>query len=137
MAYFRRMDMSHGQIVTRWLARHGVARTLPFVLCAALGCEKQRAAPTIDSAVPLRPAALGSATPQATTTWDARLGPVLLVAGTTPDLATIVVGDSSRVGADTISEREAIAIRSTPAILVGRGDSVQLGILQEVRSSKG
>jgi hypothetical protein len=138
MPYFRRTDMSHGQIVTRWLARYVVARAHFFLLCAALvGCEKQRAAPPIDSAVPLRPAALGSATPQAATTWDARLGPVLLVAGSTPDLATIVVGDSSRVGADTISEHEAIAIRSTPAILVGRDDSVQLGILQEVRSSKG
>jgi hypothetical protein len=49
----------------------------------------------------------------------------------------VVIGDSSRAGADTITERAAIAIRSTPAILVGRGDSVQLGILQDVRASKG
>src|SRR3954468_24520876 len=114
MPYFRRMDMSHGQIVTGGLARHVVARTHSVLLCAVLlamvACEKQRAAPPIDSAVPLRPATLGSVTPQAATTWDARLGPVLLVAGANPDLATIVVGDSSRAGADTISEREAIAI---------------------------
>jgi hypothetical protein len=62
---------------------------------------------------------------------------VLLVGGATPDLATVVIGDSARTGADTITQREAIAIRSTPATLVGRGDSVQLGILQEVRSAKG
>lgn len=100
-------------------------------------CEKPRAAPPIDSAVPLRPAAIGSSAPQATTTWDARLGPVLLVAGSSPALATVVVGDSSRAGADTITAKEAIAIRSTPAVLVGRGDSVQVGILQEVRAPKG
>jgi hypothetical protein len=58
------------------------------------------------------------------------------VSGPTPDLATVVVGDSSRAGADTLTEREAIAIRSTPALLLGRGDSVQLGILAEARIGK-
>jgi len=51
-------------------------------------------------------------------------------------VATIVVGDTTRSGADTVTEREAIAIRSTPATLIGHSDSVQLAILQEARISK-
>jgi len=141
MPHFRRIDMLPRQIVTgagefARAARLARASLAALVLTTA-ACERPRAAPPIDSAVPLRPAATGTASPQAATTWDAHLGPVLLVAGSTPDLATVVVGDSARTGADTITQREAIAIRSTPATLVGRTDSVQLGILQEVRSAKG
>jgi hypothetical protein len=100
------------------------------------GCERQRSVPPVDSSIPLRPAPVGpSGTPSAST-WDARLGPVLLVAASSPDWATVVVGDSSRSGADTVTEREAIAIRSTPALLLGRSDSVQLGILQDARIGK-
>ena len=141
MPHFRRIDMLPRHIVT---GPGAPARTprLVSALLATLGvavaaCERPRAAPPIDSAVPLRPAAIGAASPQSATTWDAHLGPVLLVAGATPDIATVVVGDSARAGADTITEREAITIRSTPATLVGRTDAVQLGILQEVRSPKG
>jgi hypothetical protein len=106
-------------------------------LLASAACEQHRSVPPIDSSVPLRPATTGpSATPLAST-WDVRLGPVLLIGGTAPEMATVVVGDSSREGADTITEREAIAIRSTPAVLIGRGDSTQVGILQEVRSTRG
>ena len=146
MPHFRRKDMLLGQIVTGSLRidyrRSASPRCWRAMLCAALllalgACEKQRTAPPIDSAVPLRPATLGPSNTPTATTWDGRLGPVLLVGGPTPDLATVVVGDSSRVGADTITEREAIAIRSTPALLVGHGDSMQIGILQEVRSAKG
>jgi hypothetical protein len=61
---------------------------------------------------------------------------VLLVATSSPDVTTIVVGDSSRSGGDTVTEREAIAIRSTPALLLGRSDSVQLAILGEARVGK-
>ncbi|HEY2852546.1 MAG TPA: hypothetical protein VGJ18_06855 [Gemmatimonadaceae bacterium] len=140
MPHFRRIDMLLRQIVTRFVARRSLLRTGESIVCAALiaiaSCERQKSVPPIDSAVPLRPAAVGSASPQTATTWDARLGPVLLVSGAAPNLATVVVGDSSRNGADTITEREALAIRSTPAMLVGRGDSVQIGILQEVHGSK-
>ena len=141
MPHSRRIDMLLRQIVTPPVtdARAHLLNRAAFValVLAMTACERPRAAPPIDSAVPLRPAAIGSASPQATTTWDSHLGPVLLIAGATPDLATVVVGDSARAGADTITTREAIAIRSTPATLVGRTDSVQLGILQEVRSAKG
>src|SRR5690242_8129597 len=141
MPHFRRIDMLPRLTVTR-LSPHTRARplvcaTMAALVLAATACERPRAAPPIDSAVPLRPAATGSASPQAATSWDTHLGPVLLVAGPTSDRATVVVGDSARTGADTITQREAIAIRSTPATLVGRSDSVQLGILQEVRSAKG
>ena len=101
----------------------------------AIGCEQRRSTPAIDSSVPLRPAAIGPSGSPSATTWDSRLGPVLLVSGSEPDFATVVIGDSSR--ADTVTEKEAIAIRSTPAVLIGRGDSVQVGILQEVRNTKG
>jgi hypothetical protein len=134
MLGFRRIDSSLGQIVARpraWII------ALYALLVSLSACEKQRAVPPIDSAVPLRPATIGGSNPQSTTTWDGHLGPVLLVGSATPDLATVVVGDSARMGADTITEREAIAIRSTPAILVGRSDSAQIGILQEVRATKG
>ncbi|HEY2374785.1 MAG TPA: hypothetical protein VGH98_02320 [Gemmatimonadaceae bacterium] len=111
------------------------------IVCVALvvvnACENRRGTPAIDSSVPLRPANIGTTGAPATTTWDARLGPVLLISGPSPDLATIVVGDSSRAGGDTVTESEAIAIRSTSALLIGRGDSVQIGILQEVHSPKG
>lgn len=141
MAYFRRIDMSHDLIVTRSHPRLSSFRERALLAWTALfflgACEKPRAVPPIDSAVPLRPATLGAASPQAATTWDARLGPVLLVGGASPNLATVVVGDSSKTGADTITAKEAIAIRSTPAVLVGRSDSVQVGILQEVRAAKG
>jgi hypothetical protein len=141
MPYFRRTDMLLRPIVTRFFPHRNLLGSGRSIAWAALiviaACERQKPVPPIDSAVPLRPATVGSSSPQAATTWDARLGPVLLVAGPAPNLATVVVGDSSRNGADTITEREAIAIRSTPAILVGRGDSVQIGILQEVRSTKG
>src|SRR4051812_49728874 len=120
MAPFRRIDMPHDLIVTGSRARRCSSRGRPIFVFAmfVLGAgEKPRAAPPIDSAVPLRPATLGSSTPQTATTWDGRLGPVLLVGGASPDLATVVVGDSSRAGADTITAKEAIAIRSTPAVL--------------------
>jgi hypothetical protein len=142
MTHFRRMHMSPGQrIVLRWRARVSPAQRRIFIVCVALiaagACENKREAPAIDSSVPLRPATGGAPGTPAATTWDARLGPVLLIAGSSPDLATVVVGDSSRAGADTITEREAIAIRSTPAVLIGRTDSSQVGILQEVHSAKG
>lgn len=108
--------------------------------CAALAlsaCEQRRSVPPIDSSVPLRPPTTGTPAAPTASTWDSRLGPVLLVAGSGPDAATVVVGDSARSGADTITEREAIAIRSTPAVLLGRGDSIQVAILQEVRSARG
>jgi hypothetical protein len=141
MAHFRRIDMSYDLTVTRSRKSPQSSRGRAFIACVVMfilaACERPRAVPPIDSAVPLRPATLGSSTPQTATTWDARLGPVLLVGGASPELATVVVGDSSRAGADTITAKEAIAIRSTPAVLVGRGDSVQVGILQEVRAAKG
>lgn len=141
MPHFRRIDMLLRQIVTRCFPHRNLfvlGRPLAWaVLIVIAACERQKAVPPIDSAVPLRPATVGSSAPQAATTWDTRLGPVLLVSGPAPNLATVVVGDSSRNGADTITEREAIAIRSTPAMLVGRGDSVQIGILQAVRAPKG
>ena len=141
MPHFRRLDILLGRIVTRPSCEGQHAVRGVTLLCVTIlsltACEKQRATPPIDSAVPLRPATVGAANTPIATTWDARLGPVLLVSGATPDLATVVIGDSARSGADTITEREAIAIRSTPSILVGRSDSIQVGILQEVRSAKG
>jgi len=142
MPHFRRTDMSHDQMIGQ---AHRVsvlfacrrAMLLAGGLVAATACENRRSTPAIDSSVPLRPATIGtSATPSATT-WDAHLGPVLLVSGPSPELATVVLGDSTRTGADTITARESIAIRSSPAVLLGRGDSVQVGILQEVHSAKG
>jgi len=119
-------------------ASHPRLRAMPLALVwLVAACENRRSTPAIDSSVPLRPATIGTSGAPATTTWDARLGPVLLVSGSSPDLATVVVGDSARTGADTVTEREAIAIRSSPAVLIGRGDSVQVGLLQEVRSAKG
>jgi len=112
------------------------AMTVALVSLVA-ACESRRSTPAIDSSVPLRPATIGTSGAPATTTWDARLGPVLLVSGSSPDLATVVVGDSARSGADTVTAREAIAIRSSPAVLIGRDDSIQVGLLQEVRSAKG
>jgi len=106
-------------------------------LLGATACENRRSTPAVDSSIPLRPATIGTSGAPTTTTWDAHLGPVLLVSGPSPDLATVVLGDSTRSGADTITAREAIAIRSSPAVLIGRGDSVQVGILQEVHSAKG
>jgi hypothetical protein len=119
-------------------ARTVIGGVILSVALAAAACERQQSVPAIDSAIPLRPAPVGQSNASAGTTWDARLGPVLLVAGSTPDVATVVVGDSTRAGgADTVTEREAIAIRSTPAILVGRSDSVELAILQDARIAKG
>ena len=141
MPHFRRIVMSPArEVVSR--RRLGAALTgRRTAICAALfavgACENRRNTPAIDSSVPLRPAAVGSTGAPTTTTWDARLGPVLLISGSSPDLATVVVGDSSRTGSDTVTEREAIAIRSTAALLIGRSDSVQIGILQEVHSPKG
>lgn len=113
------------------------ALPVAFMALVFLGaCERQRSVPPVDSSVPLRPAPVGSSGTPSASTWDARLGPVLLVSASTADLATVVVGDSSRDGADTVTEREAAAIRSTPALLLGRSDSVQLGILQEARVGK-
>src|SRR2546423_13359029 len=114
-------------------ARTAVGALLFSVALGAAACERQQSVPTIDSTVPLRPAPVGQSNVSAATTWDARLGPVLLVAGASPDLATIVIGDSTRAGGDLVTERDAIAIRSTPAILVGRSDSVELAILQDAR----
>jgi len=139
MPLSRRTDMSPG-LIRRLLgarARIDCLRALLSGVLVVAACERQRNAPPIDSSVPLRPATIGSAPTPSATTWDARLGPVLLIGSSSPEAATVVVGDSSRAGADTITEREAIAIRSTPAVLIGRGDSVQVAILQEVRSARG
>src|SRR5205085_12472512 len=142
MPHFRRIAMSPSQrVVQRSRVSTPFTRLGAMIVCAALlaaiGCENRRSTPAIDSSVPLRPATVGSSGAPAATTWDARLGPVLLVSGSSPDLATVIIGDSSRAGADTVTEREAIAIRSSPAVLIGRGDSVQVAILQEVHSAKG
>jgi hypothetical protein len=139
MPLSRRSDMSRGLI--RRIFRVDVRSVAPWRLLLGVlvvtACERHRNAPPIDSSVPLRPATIGAAPAPSATTWDARLGPVLLVGSSIPETATVVVGDSSRAGADTITEREAIAIRSTPAVLIGRGDSIQVAILQEVRSARG
>lgn len=142
MPHFRRIDVPLGQTIRQHSSvsmRLCRVRTIIacVVLTAASACENRRNPPPIDSSVPLRPAPVGTSGTPTTTTWDARLGPVLLIGGPSPDLATVVIGDSSRAGADTVTEREAIAIRSTPAILIGRGDSAEVGLLQEVHSAKG
>lgn len=139
MLLFRCLDMFRSWIRRALLAdpRIDALRAVAMGALLLSACERQRNVPPIDSSVPLRPATLGPAPTPSATTWDARLGPVLLIGSSSPETATVVVGDSSRAGADTITEREAIAIRSTPAVLIGRGDSVQVAILQEVRSARG
>lgn len=139
MLYFRRGGTSRRKAprgISAAPTRHSVAHACVFSILLLAACERQRNVPPVDSSVPLRPAPVNSSGTPSASTWDARLGPVLLVEGSAPDLATVVVGDSSRTGADTVTEREAIAIRSTPALLLGRGDSVQLGLLQETRIGK-
>lgn len=141
MPHFRRTDTPLAKpLFLR--SRSPLHRLLTASASAAIwlligACERPRSAPPVDSSVPLRPAPVGSSGTPSGSSWDARLGPVLLVSASAPDLATVVVGDSSRVGADTVTEREAIALRSTPALLLGRADSVQLGILEEARVNKG
>jgi hypothetical protein len=106
-------------------------------IVSSTACERStRAVPIADSTVPMRPAVTGQPAGTVATTWDGRLGPVLLVGGTQPDVATIVLPDSSQGGRDALSEQEAIAIRSTPAMLIGHGDSVQLAILADARTTK-
>jgi hypothetical protein len=106
-------------------------------LSSIAACERStRTVPIADSTVPMRPAVTGQPAGTAATTWDNRLGPVLLVAGAQPDVATIVLPDSSQGGREALSEREAIAIRSTPAMLLGHSDSVQLAILAEARLTR-
>ena len=112
-----------------------------MALCVGIisvaACERgTRSVPIADSTVPMRPAVTGQPVGTVATTWDSRLGPVLLVGGSQPDLATIVLPDSSQDGREALSEHEAIAIRSTPAMLIGHGDSVQLAILAEARTSR-
>src|SRR5690348_15759199 len=140
MPHFRRTETPLARMLGTRTCLRSWRVTLVGSCAASLfligACERPRNAPPIDSSVPLRPAPVGSSGAPSASSWDARLGPVLLVAGAAPDLATVVVGDSSRSGADTVTEREAIAIRSTPALLLGRGDSVQLGILQDARVGK-
>ena len=115
-----------------------ITRNMVLALAAlSAACERKQSVPAVDSAVPLRPAPVGTSSAAPATTWDSRLGPVLLVGGASPNSATIVIGDSARSGADTVTEREAITIRSTPAILVGRGDSVEVAILQEALIGRG
>jgi hypothetical protein len=115
-----------------------VVRNMALVLAlSAAACERAQNVPAVDSTVPLRPAPIGRANAPPVTTWDSRLGPVLLVSTSSPDVATIVIGDSARFGADTVTEREAVAMRSTPAILIGRGDSVEVAILQDARIGRG
>lgn len=142
MRDFRRIDRLGDQMLPLRKSSH-VALVWSLVSSACLassllvaGCERERSVPPVDSSVPLRPAPVGSPGTTSASSWDARLGPVLLVSGPNADLATVVVGDSSRSGADTLTQREAIAIRSTPALLVGRTDSVQLGLLQDARVGK-
>ena len=118
------------------MSRHPRTRTIirnmvAVVATLTAACERSQTVPAADSTVPLRPAPIGTSTATPPATWDARLGPVLLVAGGSPDAATIVIGDSARAGTNVVSERDANAIRSTPAILVGRGDSVEVAILEE------
>src|SRR5437588_9492331 len=139
MPHFRRMSMLpvkmslHFPSERAWGSRPYALIALAVALVAS-GREQRRSTPAIDSSVPLRPAAIGTSGAASATTWDSRLGPLLLISGTAPEVATVVIGDSSR--ADTVSEKEAITIRSTPAVLIGRGDSVQIGILHEVRTTK-
>lgn len=114
--------------------RLATAALLTLVVAA---CERQQSVPAIDSSVPLSPAPVTPVTPAGSSTWDPRLGPVLLIATSDPTLATIVIGDSAKSGADTVTAREAIAIRSAPATLVGHGPAAQLALLKEVRSTRG
>lgn len=104
-----------------------------LVLLAA--CERRQNPPATDSTVPMRPAPQGPGTATATT-WDSRLGPVLLIGGSSPTLATVVVPDSVRSGGETVTEKDALTIRSSAALLMGRSDSVQLGILQDAKITR-
>jgi hypothetical protein len=137
MTNFRRVPL-HGSNVPRCShARELFAAALLASIVVIAACDRStQNVPVADSTVPMRPAVTGQPTGVVTTTWDNRLGPVLLVGGTSPDMATIILPDSSQGGREALSEREAIAIRSTPATLIGHSDSVQLAILAEARTSR-
>ena len=139
MTNFRRsLRRSCVRSAPRVRARAFVSAALCVGTILTVACERStRTVPVADSAVPMRPAVTGQPAGTAVSTWDSRLGPVLLVGGSQPDLATIVLPDSSQSGRDALSEHEAIAIRSTPAMLIGHGDSVQLAILAEARTARG
>ncbi len=92
-----------------------------------------------------KPASVGSSTAAGRTTtaapvagtagaWNIQLGPVLLVQGQAPNEALVVLASGA---SDTITERQAIAVRSTPAVLLGHGDGVQVGVLQSAVSPAG
>lgn len=142
MPYFRRHSAPSSTRLParRALARPGMLCALTTAVLAALllaSCERRQAVPAIDSTMPLRPAPVGRSASAAASTWDDRLGPVLLVGASSAEQATIVVPDSAPGGVDSLTQSEAIAVRSSPATLLGHGDSVQIALLQERQSERG
>lgn len=105
-------------------------RTLSlFVALAVLGaCEHGTKAPRAGTTTAAPPTTAGAPAAPAATGWAPPLGPVLLVQGESPNDAIVVTADAS--GPDTVTEQEAIAIRSRPVVLLGHGESVQVGLLQ-------
>src|SRR5262249_39689705 len=106
MSRFRRRSdepsVRFSRVLLTLSSRLRIARVLAAAaLAGGTACEQRRNVPAVDSTVPLRPAPIGAASATPASTWDTRLGPVLLVAGSSPEAATIVGGDTTRSGADT------------------------------------
>jgi hypothetical protein len=96
-------------------------------IIAATACDRSKAPPPVDSAA-IKPAAVPESVAVAQSrSWNPSAGPLLLVAGETPDHAIIVAPDSATASA---------AVANIPHLasvtLFGRGGSVQTAELQGI-----
>jgi len=97
------------------------------VLAPALivvGCERSKNVPHTDSVPPVAGVTPQAVPPATTSTWDAALGPVLLVGGDAPATANLL---SSNVASDTSSR-----MAGTRVTLFGRGGETQAASLQHL-----
>ncbi len=121
------IDARSGESKLRIMTR---CRTLQMLIVSAAtvtACERGAKAPAAGASTAAGTTTAATAAPAAGGAWNAELGPALLVQGQAPNEALVILAQGA---SENIGEQQAIAIRSTPAVLLGHGDSVQVGVLQ-------
>src|SRR4051812_48560688 len=91
-------------------------RTL-LLLVVLIGCERSKVAPPPDSTRQVTGITPQTPAPTSTSTWDAAIGPVLLVGGDVPEIASLLSPDES---ADTSGKISGLQVK-----LLGRGGELQ------------
>jgi hypothetical protein len=100
---------------------------------AVVGCDRAGEAPRVDTVVSAPPSTPPAASPAVPVVsgWDARAGPVLLVAGARPDAAVVVFPEVQGEHAAAELQFDTTALRGAVATLVTRAGTTSTATLGE------